>query len=216
VQWACDAVGVGLIKEIPIAILTWWGEPRRWHKRTESIYLLQPKHAQLVGVAKWETSRDSEDLSQAGHSHCRVFAYSPIGQGLLLEGCFDGSKFQNIWAIKMMGVTYLELLPLRSQLQTLSQKHKCTMVQVAIKLVRSHGAVSLIGCCSVQQVEDVADSLEINWGRKKWTPRTRSGWVCPSLNILCTDDPSLWYSFQCFSWHTVQNYGMEEWRCSGQ
>ena len=59
----------------------------------------------------------------------------------------------------MTGVQYLDLVPLRGEIERLSKKHNCTMAQVAINWVRAHGAVPLIGCRSVKQLEDAEGSL---------------------------------------------------------
>jgi pyridoxine 4-dehydrogenase len=158
VQWACDAVDVGLIKEIGIsncnADLT---------RRAEAVAQKNGKHICcnqiMLNLLVWQSEKHQETVRTCHELGIQIAAYSPIGQGLLTDDLTE-QKFRTIRAVKMTGVTYPELLPLRSQLQTLSQKYKCTMAQVAINWVRGHGAVPLIGCRSVQQVEDVVDSLE--------------------------------------------------------
>jgi pyridoxine 4-dehydrogenase len=113
----------------------------------------------MLNLLVWQSEKHQETVRTCHELGIQIAAYSPIGQGLLTDDLTE-QKFRTIRAVKMTGVTYPELLPLRSQLQTLSQKYKCTMAQVAINWVRGHGAVPLIGCRSVQQVEDVVDSLE--------------------------------------------------------
>ncbi|KAL3909398.1 MAG: hypothetical protein SGILL_008102 [Bacillariaceae sp.] len=159
VQWACHAMDLGFIKEIGIsncnADLT---------RRAEAVANKNGKHVCcnqiMLNLLVWQSEKHQETVQTCHELGIQIAAYSPIGQGLLTDNLTQ-NKFRNIRAVKMTGVTYPELLPLRSQLQTLSQKYRCTMAQVAINWVRGHGAVPLIGIRQVQQVEDVAESLKV-------------------------------------------------------
>lgn len=65
-----------------------------------------------------------------------------------------------IRAVKMAGVNFLAIQPLRQTLEEISQERKYTMAQVAINWVRGHGAVFLVGCRTVKQVEAEGKSAE--------------------------------------------------------
>jgi pyridoxine 4-dehydrogenase len=157
IQWACDAVDDGLIKEIGIsncnADLT---------RRAEAVANRNGKHIFcnqiMLNLLVWSSDKHQETVRACQELNIKIAAYSPIGQGLLTDNLTE-SKFQSIRAVKMTGVKYPDLAPLRQQIELLSKKYNCTMAQIAINWVRGHGAVPLIGCRSVSQVKDVTESI---------------------------------------------------------
>lgn len=163
IQWACDALDDGLIRHIGIsncnADLT---------LRADSIAKKNGKRIEcnqiMLNMLVWNSAKHQETVRTCHELGIQIVAYSPIGQGLLTDGLTE-TKFSGIRAVKMTGVKYPEIQPLRAQIEEISQKRNCTMAQVAINWVRGHGAVPLVGCRSVKQVEDAADSVD--WDLEK-------------------------------------------------
>lgn len=156
IQWACDAVDDGLIKHIGIsncnADLT---------RRAAAVAKQNGKKIEcnqiMLNMLVWNSAPHQETVRTCHELGIQIVAYSPIGQGLLTDSLTEG-KFSSIRAVKMTGVKYPDIQPLRERIEKISKKRACTMAQVAISWVRGHGAVPLVGCRSVQQVEDAAGS----------------------------------------------------------
>ena len=129
----------------------------------------------MLNLLVWNSEKHRETVQACRELGIQIVAYSPIGQGLLTDG-LTREKFTTIRAVKMTGVKYDDLAPLRQEIQRLSEKHGRTMTQVAINWVRGHGAIPLIGVRSVKQLEDAEGSLE---------------WVLPIGEISKLDDLSL-------------------------
>ena len=157
IQWACDAATDGLIKHIGIsncnADLT---------KRAHTVAKRNGRHIEcnqiMLNLLVWKSEKHQHTVQTCQELGIQIAAYSPIGQGLLTDGLTE-SKYSKIRAVKMTGVQFVDLLPLRAELSRLSEKHNATMAQVAINWVRGHGAVPLIGCRSVTQLQDAEGSL---------------------------------------------------------
>lgn len=158
VQWACDAVHDGLVKEIGISNCN-----ASLVRRAETVAKRNGLHIAcnqiMLNLLVWSSAQHQETVRTCQELGIAIVAYSPIGQGLLTDS-LTPSKFEAIRAVKMTGVKYDELLPLRSLIHTLSEKYDCTMAQVVINWVRGHGAIPLIGCRSVEQVKDAVGSQE--------------------------------------------------------
>jgi pyridoxine 4-dehydrogenase len=174
VQWASDAVDDGLVRHIGIsncnAELT-----RRAHAVAERNGKRIECNQIMLSLLVWNSEKHRETVQTCRELDIQIVAYSPIGQGLLTDDLTD-DKFSKIRAVKMTGVQLSDLDPLRQEIRRLSLKHGRTMSQVAINWVRGHGAVPLIGCRNVKQVEDAVGSLE---------------WVLPIGEISKLDDLSL-------------------------
>jgi aryl-alcohol dehydrogenase-like predicted oxidoreductase len=157
VQWACDAVDDGLIERIGISNCN-----ANLTRRAHAVAQKNGKHIEcnqiMLNLLVWQSEPHRETVRTCLELGIQIVAYSPIGQGLLTDGLSE-SKFNTIRAVKMTGVQYQELFPLRQELERLSQKHNCSMAQVAVNWVRGRGAIPLIGCRSVKQVKDVEGSL---------------------------------------------------------
>jgi aryl-alcohol dehydrogenase-like predicted oxidoreductase len=156
VQWACDAVQAGLIQEIGISNCN-----ASLVRRAEAVAQRNGLHIAcnqiMLNLLVWQSEQHQETVRTCHELGITIVAYSPIGQGLLTDK-LTPEKFETIRAVKMTGVKYDDLKPLRSQIQMLCEKYRCTMAQVAINWVRGHGAIPLIGCRSVDQVKDATDS----------------------------------------------------------
>jgi aryl-alcohol dehydrogenase-like predicted oxidoreductase len=157
VQWACDAADDGLIKHIGIsncnADLT-----RRAHAVAKKNGKQIECNQIMLNLLVWQSQNHRNTVQTCRELGIQVAAYSPIGQGLLTDGLTE-SKYSTIRAVRMTGVQYLDLVPLREEIERLSKTHNCTMAQIAINWVRGHGAIPLIGCRSVKQLKDAEASL---------------------------------------------------------
>ncbi|KAG7362816.1 oxidoreductase, aldo/keto reductase [Nitzschia inconspicua] len=156
VQWACDAVHDGLVQAIGISNCD-----ASLVRRAEAVAQRNGLHIAcnqiMLNLLVWQSQQHQETVRTCQELGITIAAYSPIGQGLLTDS-LTPEKFQSIRAVKMTGVKYDELMPLRSQIQSLCEKYHCSMAQVAINWVRGHGAIPLIGCRSVEQVLDATNS----------------------------------------------------------
>ncbi|KAL3929117.1 MAG: hypothetical protein SGBAC_012352 [Bacillariaceae sp.] len=157
IQWACDAMDDGLIGNIGISNC-----PAdlciRAHKVAQQNGGKRIACNQIMlNLLVWQSAKHRETVRVCQELGIQIIAYSPIGQGLLTDG-LTPSKFQGIRAVKMTGVEYGNLAPLRAELKTLSDKYSTTMAQVAINWVRGHGAVPLVGCRDIAQTKDALDS----------------------------------------------------------
>jgi aryl-alcohol dehydrogenase-like predicted oxidoreductase len=154
VQWACDAVDAGLVKQIGIsncdADLT---------RRAEAVAVKNGKHVAvnqiMLNLLVWNSAKHQETVQTCHDLNIQIVAYSPIGQGLLTDHLTE-EKFNGIRAVKMTGVKFDDLKPLRTRIQELSHKYKCSMAQVAMNWVRGHSAIPLVGVRSTKQIEDAA------------------------------------------------------------
>jgi aryl-alcohol dehydrogenase-like predicted oxidoreductase len=152
VQWACDAIDAGLVKQIGIsncnADLT---------RRAEAVAVKNGKHIAanqiMLNLLVWDSPKHQETVRTCHELGIQIVAYSPIGQGLLTDHLTE-EKFSGIRAVKMTGVKFDELFPLRQKIKVLSDKYKCTMAQVSINWVRGHSAIPLVGVRSIKQIED--------------------------------------------------------------
>jgi pyridoxine 4-dehydrogenase len=129
----------------------------------------------MLNLLVWNSEKHRETVQTCRELDIQIVAYSPIGQGLLTDDLTD-DKFSNIRAANMTGVQIADLDLLRQEIRRLGLKHGRTMSQVVINWVKGHGAVPLIGCQNVEQVEDAVGSLE---------------WVLPIGEISKLDDLSL-------------------------
>jgi aryl-alcohol dehydrogenase-like predicted oxidoreductase len=157
IQWACDAVDDGLIKHIGIsncnAGLTLRADAVAKHngKKIECNQI-------MLNMLVWNSAKHQEAVRTCHELGIQIVAYSPIGQGLLTDSLTE-DKFSSIRAVKMTGVKYQDIQPLREKIEKISKERACTMAQVAINWVRGHSAVPLVGCRSVQQVVDATGSM---------------------------------------------------------
>lgn len=158
IQWACDAVDDGLIKHIGISNCN-----AELTRRASAVANRNGKRIEcnqiMLNLLVWNSERHRETVQTCKELGIQIVAYSPIGQGLLTDGLTE-EKYQGIRAVKMTGVKYSELSPLRTKLEEISKHRSCTMAQVAIGWVRGHGAIPLVGCRSVDQVVDAAGSSD--------------------------------------------------------
>ncbi len=158
IQWACDAVDDGLIKHIGISncnsdlTLRAAAVARQNGKRIACNQI-------MLNLLVWNSAKHQETVTTCRELGIQIIAYSPIGQGLLTDSLTE-EKFAGIRAVKMTGVKHAELQPLREKIETISKERGCTMAQVSINWVRGHGAVPLVGCRDVKQVEDAAKSMD--------------------------------------------------------
>jgi len=158
IQWACDAVDDGLINHIGIsncnADLT---------RRAAAVAKQNGKRIAcnqiMLNLLVWNSPKHQETVTTCRDLGIQIVAYSPIGQGILTDSLTE-EKFSSIRAVKMTGVKYPAIQPLREKIEAISKQRDCTMAQVAINWVRGHGAVPLVGCRSVKQVEDAAGSMQ--------------------------------------------------------
>jgi aryl-alcohol dehydrogenase-like predicted oxidoreductase len=163
IQWACDAVDDGLIKHIGISncdadlTLRAAAVAKKNGKRIACNQI-------MLNLLVWKSVKHQETVRTCHELGIQIVAYSPIGQGLLTDSLTE-DKFAGIRAVKMTGVKLHEIHPLRAKIQAISDTRDCTMAQVAINWVRGHGAVPLVGCRSVKQVEDAAQS--VSWDLSK-------------------------------------------------
>jgi pyridoxine 4-dehydrogenase len=158
IQWACDAVDDGLIKHIGISNCN--------ADLTVRAAALAKKNGKkiacnqiMLNLLVWGSAKHQDTVRTCRDLGIQIVAYSPIGQGLLTDSLTE-EKFAGIRAVKMTGVKYMEIQALRKRLEAISVERSCTMAQVAINWVRGHGAVPLVGCRSVKQVEDAARSMD--------------------------------------------------------
>jgi pyridoxine 4-dehydrogenase len=157
IQWACDAVDDGLIKHIGISNCNADLTRRAAQVATKNQKKIACNQI-MLNLLVWNSAKHQETVKTCHDLDIQIVAYSPIGQGLLTDSLTE-KKFSGIRAVKMTGVKYPDILPLRERLEAISKEHGCTMAQVAINWVRGHGAVPLVGCRSVNQVEDAAGSM---------------------------------------------------------
>jgi aryl-alcohol dehydrogenase-like predicted oxidoreductase len=165
VQWACDARKDGLIQEIGISNCN-----AQLVRRAEAVARRNGQHIAcnqiMLNLLVWQSEQHQETVRTCQELNIQIAAYSPIGQGLLTDH-LTHEKFHSIRAVKMTGVQYDDLTPLRTRMQTLCQKYDCTMAQVAINWVRGHKATPLIGCRNVQQVQDAAESQKFQLSQEE-------------------------------------------------
>jgi pyridoxine 4-dehydrogenase len=159
VQWACDAVDDGLIQHIGISNCN-----ANWTRRAHEVAKKNGKQIEcnqiMLNLLVWKSANHRETVQTCRELGIQIVAYSPIGQGLLTDGLTE-SKFSTIRAVRMTGVQYPDLSPLRAEMERISKKHNnCTMAQIAMNWVRGHGAVPLVGCRSVEQVKDAEGSMD--------------------------------------------------------
>ena len=171
IQWSCDAIDDGLIKEIGISncnsalVMRAHNVAKRNNKRIACNQI-------MLNMLVWQSPEHQRTVKLCHELGIAIAAYSPIGQGLLTD-FLTIDKFSSIRAVKMTGVQYTQIQPLREEILRICQQNQLpdsgskmevnvTMAQVAINWVRSHGAVPLIGCRSVTQVEDAIQSLHWN------------------------------------------------------
>jgi aryl-alcohol dehydrogenase-like predicted oxidoreductase len=156
VQWACDARKDGLIREIGISNCN-----AQLVRRAEAVARRNGQHIAcnqiMLNMLVWQSAQHQETVRTCHELDIQIAAYSPIGQGLLTDHLTE-EKFHTIRAVKMTGVQYDDLTPLRARMKMLCEKYQCTMAQIAINWVRGHNAIPLIGCRNVQQVQDAAAS----------------------------------------------------------
>ena len=112
----------------------------------------------MLNLLVWQSTKHRDTVKTCEELGIQVVAYSPIGQGLLTDN-LTVEKFSTIRAVKMTGVHYSELYPLREEIERISKKYRVTMAQVSMNWVRGHGAVPLVGCRSIQQVNDAKRGL---------------------------------------------------------
>jgi pyridoxine 4-dehydrogenase len=159
IQWACDAVDDGLIRHIGISNCN-----ADLVRRADTVAKQNGKRIEcnqiMLNLLVWKSAKHRETVQVCHDLGIQIVAYSPIGQGLLTDGLTE-EKFQGIRAVKMTGVKYDgELEALRKEISRLSLAHGKTMAQVAMNWVRGHGAIPLVGCRSVHQVEDARGALD--------------------------------------------------------
>ena len=152
IQWACDAVDDGLIQRIGISNCN-----ADLCRRAHAVARRNGKHIAcnqiMLNLLVWQSPKHRETVQTCQELGIKVAAYSPIGQGLLTAS-LTLEKFNSIRAVRMTGVQYPQLQPLRQEIERISLKYKATMAQVAMNWVRGHGAVPLVGCRTVEQVEE--------------------------------------------------------------
>lgn len=157
IQWACDAVDDGLIQRIGISNCN-----ADLCKRADSIAKLNGKRIAcnqiMLNLLVWQSAKHRDTVKTCQELGIQVVAYSPIGQGLLTDN-LTVEKFSTIRAVKMTGVKYPELYPLREEIERISKKYSVTMAQVSMNWVRGHGAVPLVGCRSIHHVNDAKEGL---------------------------------------------------------
>ena len=157
VQWSCDAVKDGFIKHIGIsncnASLT-----RRADFVAKQNGLSIACNQIMFNLLVWNSQPHQETIKVCKELNIPIVAYSPIGQGLLTDH-LTHEKFQSIRVVKMTGVRYDELEPLRTELYRLSLRYGTTMAQVSMNWVRGHDIIPLVGCRSVEQVEDAVNGM---------------------------------------------------------
>mmetsp|Transcript_14495 Transcript_14495/g.31182 ORF Transcript_14495/g.31182 Transcript_14495/m.31182 type:complete len:435 (-) Transcript_14495:26-1330(-) len=104
-----------------------------------------------------------------------IIAYNSLGQGLLTDNLTE-EKFAGNKPAKMMGINWVDLIPLRTALRDIADAHsssstkggdntvkkRVSMAQVALCWCRNHNTIPLVGCRSKQQAEDILASLSLH------------------------------------------------------
>eukprot|EP00899_Mesostigma_viride_P022553 jgi/Mesvir1/3482/Mv11973-RA.1 len=159
VEAACDAADMGLIDAIGLS--NCGADQVRRAVRVASARGQRISSNQIMlNLLCYNSRKLRETEAACREAGVTIVAFCPVGQGLLTdtltrERFDDGS----IRAIRITGMTWDELQPLRARLRQVADAHGKTMAQVALNWTIAHGHIPLVGCKNKAHVAEAAGCL---------------------------------------------------------